>query len=94
MCNIAAKEVSLNPLADDADAIRPTSLARLAQLAERLQALMHAADVLTERPHLHELDRLTLDRLLIAGRDNATELVWRIEKLSARCASAAVPPTC
>lgn len=61
---------------------RSSSLHCLAEVAQKLHTMLHAADVLTERHHLSELDRMTLDGLLIAGRDYASELLWRIEKLS------------
>lgn len=62
-----------------------SSLHTLADAAHRLRAIIHAAETLTEKQILTELDRAALDGLLMVGRDCTTQLIGDIEQLNAIC---------
>ena len=60
--------------------------------AQRLQALLKVADMLTEKPELTEMDIIALDVLLEAGREQASEIIRLIEHLSGVASEAEAGP--
>jgi hypothetical protein len=89
-CNCCADQ------ADDSETIsREYITVRLiSDAARRLLEIFNVADVLTEKPDLTETDLIALDVLLIAGRDNAEELIWQIEQLKNPLPSVEAKPRC
>jgi uncharacterized protein related to proFAR isomerase len=69
-----------------------SSLRPISDAAQRLQALLEVADMLTEKPELTEIDIIALDVLLDAGREQASEIIRRIRQLSAAACDAGAMP--
>jgi len=63
----------------------------LSAMAERLQAVVQVADMLTEKPELTEADLVALDVLLAAMRDCAADLIWQIGQLPAATGDGPTP---
>lgn len=68
------------------------SLRPVSDAAQRLQALLDVADMLTEKPELTEMDIIALEVLLEAGREQASEIIRRIGQLSVAAAEAGAVP--
>lgn len=68
------------------------SLRPVFNAAQRLQAILEVADMLTEKPELTEMDIMALDVLLKAGREHASEIIRRIGQLSAAVGDAGAVP--
>lgn len=64
----------------------------ISDAAQRLQALLEVADMLTEKPELTEMDIIALDVVLQAGREDASEIIRRIGQLSAAAGDAGAMP--
>lgn len=60
--------------------------------AQRLQALLEVADMLTEKPKLTDLDIIALDVLLEASREHTSEIIRRIGQLSSAAGNAEALP--
>lgn len=63
-------------------ALSPRRLHRLAHAAQQLRSMLHAADIVSQAETLTDMDRMTLDGLIIAARDYADDLVMRIDQLT------------
>jgi hypothetical protein len=67
-------------------------LRHVSAAAQRLQALLEVADMLTETPEMTEMQVIALDVLLAFGRTQASEVMRQLAQMSGTEWDAKAPP--